>query len=129
MEDNENSKNKDIDWSSIYRKEDWLVVWMGFAILFLSALGVITELPNIGSWSYNIFDAIKLNDLFLLFLLGISILVLTSIAVTLKGESLTRYWFGFPAIFLLAILAFIISKQSIINITGYHTFYGLSFLD
>ena len=36
----------EIDWSSLIKSEDWLVVWLGFAILLLVAFGIITNVPN-----------------------------------------------------------------------------------
>ena len=65
------SGNEKVNWSSLMRKEDWLVVWMGFLILILATSGVITKVPSIRSWSYNIFDALKLGDLIQLTLLGV----------------------------------------------------------
>jgi hypothetical protein len=34
-----------IDWSSLWKKEDWLAVWIGFLILLLVASKVITSIP------------------------------------------------------------------------------------
>ena len=116
------TRKEEIDWSSLFRKEDWLVVWMGFVILILATSGMITKVPSIRSWSYNISDALKLGDLFQLTLLGFGILALTTAGVKLKGEKLLNYWSGFPIIFVLSILAFIISKQALIK------YYGLSYV-
>lgn len=55
------SVSQGVDWSSLYRKEDWLVVWMGFIILILTAAGLITNVPSIGTWSIQISDALTLG--------------------------------------------------------------------
>lgn len=34
-----------IDWSSLWKKEDWWAVWIGLLILLLVASGVITSIP------------------------------------------------------------------------------------
>lgn len=122
MDEKGDSVSQGVDWSSLYRKEDWLVVWMGFIILILTAVGLITNVPSIGTWSNQISDALNLGDLSLLALLGLGILALTTLGVYLKGESLLGYWLGFPVIFVMAILAFIISKQATIK------YYGLAYV-
>lgn len=122
MDEGNNSSGQGIDWSSLLRKEDWLVVWLGFIILILTASGLITNVPSIGSWTSNVFDVLKVGDLFLLALLGLGILAMTTLGVYLKEENVTAYWVGFPIIFVLAIVAFIISKQVTIK------YYGLAYV-
>jgi uncharacterized membrane protein YadS len=111
-----------IDWSSLIRKEDWLVVWIAFIILIITTTGLITKIPSVGSWSTNISDAIGLGDLPNIAILGLGILILTSLGVYLKKEDLKNYWIGYPLIFIMAVVAFIISKQSTIK------YYGLSYV-
>jgi len=111
-----------IDWSSLMRREDWLVVWMGFAILLLAASGLISKVPSVGSWTYDVSDALRAGDLPLFAMLGAGILALTTVGVKLKGEDLADYWTGFPVVFILAILAFIISRQATIK------YYGLEYV-
>jgi uncharacterized membrane protein YadS len=118
----EKASNNGIDWSSLIKKEDWLVVWIGFAILLLAAFGIISKVPSLGSWSYNVFDAFKTGDILLFILFGLGILLLTTVGVKLKGDDVISYWSGFPLIFILAILAQIISKQTTIK------YYGLSYV-
>jgi uncharacterized membrane protein YadS len=122
MDEDTNSYGQGIDWSSLVRKEDWLVVWLGFIILILTAAGLITNVPSIGSWTSNVFDVLRVGDLFLLALLGLGILALTTLGVYLKEENVTAYWVGFPIIFVLAIVTFIISKQVTIK------YYGLAYV-
>jgi len=122
MDEETDSPGKGIDWSSLVRKEDWLVVWLGFIILILTAAGIITNVPSIGSWTYNVLDVLRVGDLFLLALLGLGILALTTLGVYLKEENVTAYWMGFPIIFVLSIVAFIISKQVTIK------YYGLAYV-
>ncbi len=33
------------DWSSLWKKEDWLAVWLGFLIALLVASGILAYLP------------------------------------------------------------------------------------
>jgi len=116
------NEREPIDWSSLIRKEDWLVVWMAFIILILATMGLITKIPSVGSWSSNITDALGLGELPGMVILGLGILVLTSIGVVLKKEDLSGYWKGYPVIFAMAVVAFVISKQATIK------YYGLSYV-
>ncbi|MGD2142618.1 MAG: putative sulfate exporter family transporter [Candidatus Bathyarchaeota archaeon] len=122
MDEEGSIANQWVDWSSLVRKEDWLVVWMGFILLTLTAAGLITNVPSIGTWSYNISDALKIGDIYLLALLGLGILALTTLGVYMKKENVTGYMVGFPVVFIMAIIAFIISKQATIS------YYGLAYV-
>ncbi|MEM2112504.1 MAG: putative sulfate exporter family transporter, partial [Candidatus Bathyarchaeia archaeon] len=68
-----------IDWSSLWKKEDWWAVWLGFLILALASTRVVTWLPKIGKWTMDPSTAISLNDLPYFVLLGFSLLILTSV--------------------------------------------------
>ncbi len=116
------NEREPIDWSSLIRKEDWLVVWMAFIILILATAGLITGIPSVGSWSTNITDSLGVGDLAGMVFLGLGILVLTSLGVFLKKEDLSSYWKGYPVIFVMAVVSFVISKQSTIK------YYGLSYV-
>ena len=118
----EMSGKKEIDWTSLIRKEDWLVVWIGFGIMILVTSGIINWVPKVGTWSTSITDAFKVRDLPYFALLGVGLLAITSIAIKLTGEELVEYWKGFPLIFILAFIAFIIAKQRTIN------YFGLSYV-
>ena len=39
------AEKQGIDWSSIWRKEEWLAVWIGFLIIILLLIGVKVKIP------------------------------------------------------------------------------------
>jgi len=43
-------KKRGIDWSSLWRKEDWWACWIGWFILLLAIAGAIPKAPKIGKW-------------------------------------------------------------------------------
>ncbi len=43
--------NKKIDWSSLWKKEDWWAVWIGFVVLLLGAARWLPSLPQISKWA------------------------------------------------------------------------------
>jgi len=118
MNGTDKSVKRGIDWSSLIRKEDWLVVWIGFGLLLLVASGIITWIPKVGAWSVFITTSLKAGDLPYFALLGVGLLAVASIAIKLFGGELGGCWKGFPVIFILALVAFIIAKQESINYLG-----------
>ncbi|MBI4689652.1 MAG: putative sulfate exporter family transporter [Nitrospirae bacterium] len=44
---NEEVKKEGIDWSSLWKKDDWLAVWIGFLIIILIIAGVTVKLPKL----------------------------------------------------------------------------------
>ena len=107
-----------IDLSSLYRKEDWWAVWLGFAILGLAATRVVTWIPKIGKWTINPNIAFPLSDIPYFILLGFSLLILTSVATLSMKEKTRGYWAGFPLVFFLAFLALLLSNQKTVNEWG-----------
>jgi len=107
-----------IDWSSLRKKEDWWAVWLGFFILALASTRIVTSLPKISKWTTNPSIAFSLGDLPYFILLGFSLLILTSVAISAMKEKIKGYWAGFPLIFLLAFLALLISNHKTINEWG-----------
>jgi len=107
-----------IDWSSLWKKEDWWAVWLGFFILALASTRIISLLPKIGKWTANPSIAFPLSDIPYFVLLGFSLLILTSVAVSATKEKIKGYWAGFPFIFLLAFLALFLSNQKTISEWG-----------
>jgi uncharacterized membrane protein YhaH (DUF805 family) len=45
------SEKAAIDFSSLYRKEDWWAVWIGFVILILGVFRCLPSLPKIDKWA------------------------------------------------------------------------------
>ncbi len=117
MSESEVAKER-IDWSSLIRKEDWVVVWVGFGLLALAASQIIPSIPSTNAWSTSIATSLKTQDIPSFVLLGLGLLAISSMAVKLMGGKLNECWKGFPLIFVLSIVAFIISKQQSVNYFG-----------
>ena len=39
-------KKQGIDWSTLWKKDDWMAVWIGFLILIIFMLGATVKLPG-----------------------------------------------------------------------------------
>ncbi|MCR4394067.1 MAG: putative sulfate exporter family transporter, partial [Dehalococcoidales bacterium] len=95
-----------INWSSLWKKEDWWAVWIGFIIIFLAIFKLIPNLPVIQKWDRIAISFPKgfstLGSLALLFLL---LLILTAIATLLMRNRVRQYIGGFAVVFCLSFLA------------------------
>jgi len=107
-----------IEWSSLWKKEDWWAVWLGFFILALAATRTVTWLPKISKWTVDPTIAFSVGDIPFFILLGISLLILTSVAALAMKEKIKGYWAGFPIIFFLAFLGLLLSNQETIKAWG-----------
>lgn len=107
-----------IEWSSLYKKEDWWAVWLGFLILALVTTNIFSNLPKIHGWTTDPSIAMGIGDVINLVILGLCLLTITSIAISALKHQLKSYIIGFPVMFLLAFLAILVSKQSTIGSFG-----------
>ncbi len=117
------AEEKGADWSSLWKTEDWWAVWVGFFILLaLGVGGLVKKLPAIGVWTTNPFVSIKASEIPLLIYLLIGLLVITIVGAYAMKLDLKGYAAGFPVVFILAILAYIIAAQKTVK------YYGVEFV-
>ncbi len=100
-----------IDWSSLWKKEDWWAVWIGFVVLLFGIAKWLPKLPAIKKWTTLAQSlpngAGTVGTVALLFLF---ILVLTLVSMALMGKATRKYVFGFLVIFGLSFLAIWVGK-------------------
>lgn len=107
-----------IDWSSLWKKGDWWSVWLGFVILALVATKTLVWIPKISVWSNDLGTAISASNVPYFILLGISLLLMTSVAILAMGERIKKYLIGFPIVFILAFLSMLVADQADIKGIG-----------
>jgi len=107
-----------IDLSSLWKKEDWWAVWLGFFILALASLRIVSWIPKMSKWTLNPNIAFPLSNIPYFILLGFALLLLTSLPTLAMKEKIKGYWIGFPLVFLLAFLALLLSNQKTIKEWG-----------
>jgi len=123
--------NGKIDWSSLWRKEDWWSCWIGWFILVLAVIGLketaagkwtVTLLPlgpKIGTWtSLSAAFPEGIGTIWSALWIFIFMAVLTMIGGAFMKLDLKRYILGFLVIFLLAYISMILSKQSFLKAWG-----------
>lgn len=107
-----------VDWSALWKKEDWWALWLGFVILALVATKTLVWIPKISVWSNDLGTAIGASNIPYFILLGFSLLLMTSIAILAVGEGLRKYLTGFPIVFILAFLSQLVADQADIKGIG-----------
>jgi uncharacterized membrane protein YadS len=104
---------KRIDWSSLWKKEDWWAVWVGLLILLLGIARWLPSLPKIDKWT-DIAESFPagVGTVWPVIYLFIFALLLTLIAKAVIGTNIRKYLGGFSVVFGLAFLAAWIGKYT-----------------
>jgi hypothetical protein len=97
---------KRIDWSSLWKKDDWWAVWIGLIILLLGIAGWLPSLIKIDRWM----DVTKsfpagFGTVGPAILLFVFLLVLTLVGIASTGKNVRRYLPGFLVVFSISFLA------------------------
>ena len=98
-------------------REDWWSVWVGFALLASIFAGVVSSVPSIPRWSSPL-SGIPASLVLPLFLLMLGAGALTTIAVRTLGDDAGAYLRAFPAVFILATVAFYIAANEVLAAYG-----------
>ena len=118
-----------IDWSSLWKKEDWWACWLGFIILIIAIIGVMPDTVKFGTWA-TIDKAFPkgiatLWDTLILFVI---MAVLSMIGLFFMKKDWKRFIPAFAVLFSLAWLSIFVGKQSVINTWGLeYVIWGLIF--
>ncbi|HHX51551.1 MAG TPA: putative sulfate exporter family transporter [Clostridia bacterium] len=105
-------EKKGVDWSPLWKLEDWWAVWFGFILIFLIAGGLITKVPKIGTWA-TLGEAFPASNWVPLLTLMIGLGILTAIGIQAMGKSAAKYALAFPVVFALAVLASACSSYTV----------------
>ena len=94
--------------------EDWTVVILGFAIIFLFISGVILPVPTFGwSTSAELFEKVlSLGNLQNILIQLVAVLVIAIAGALLTGNNPKPFLIGLPVVYLLTILALIITGNN-----------------
>lgn len=108
--------------SDLWKKEDWLAVWIGFILIIAAAVGVITgsfdfSAAKFDTWGNGVSLLEQLNGAFFgkLALTALVLGVLFSVGAAIKGESLKKYIPAYFALFVLAVIVRLISAEFTLN--------------
>lgn len=108
--------------SDLWKKEDWLAVWIGFIIIAVGAVAVITgafdfNAAKFSTWGHgtSFFEQVNAGFFGKLILTVAVLGVLFTVGNHLKGLSVKKYLPAFLGLFLLAVLVRFISAEYTLN--------------
>ncbi|HBG09364.1 MAG: YeiH family protein [Limnochordia bacterium] len=104
---------------SLFKKEDWWANWLGGFFILIAAAGLLRTVPKLPKWDHWQ-DALSVELLLPLVLWGLGLALVTALALRIMGENAGKYLTAFPAVFGLAVLAFIIGNQKTLNQYGFN---------
>lgn len=109
-------------WSDLWKKEDWLAVWIGFIVIAVGAVGVLTgaydfSAAKFSTWGNGVSILEQLNGSLLakLVLTAVVLGVLFTVGNVLMGTSVKKYLPAFAGLFGLAVLVRLISAEYTFN--------------
>lgn len=105
-------------FSSLWKKEEWWAVWIGLLLLALVVFKVIPFTPKIGSWQLIEEIPAALSNIPYVLFLGVGLLVLTAVATKFVEGKVKSYVVGFPLVFLIAIIAYLVASQKFVKSIG-----------
>lgn len=109
-----------IDWSSLWRKEDWWACWIGWFILLMAIAGWLPHTPKIGKW-VALSQAFPkgIGTLSSLIVLFIVTAVMTMIGAAVMKRDVKRYIPGYLVIYVISFIAIVIANQKGIKTYGF----------
>lgn len=120
---------KNTNWSELYKKEDWLACWLGFIVIAIACVAVLTgwfdfSAAKFSTW-YTWEDkgtfaesmGTQLNGAFFVKLLRTFLVlsILFTMGVKLMGESIKKYIPAFIGLFIISIIVRWISAEFTLN--------------
>jgi uncharacterized integral membrane protein (TIGR00698 family) len=104
-------------FKELVTREDWWSVWVGFALLASVFAGMVSFVPEIPRWSSPL-SGIPTSLVLPLLLLMLGTGVLTTIAIRTLGDDAGAYVRAFPAVFVMATVAFYIAANRVLAAYG-----------
>jgi len=103
---------KGIDWSPLWKLEDWWAVWFGFIGIILAATGILTKVAKFSTWS-SLGEAFPEGIWIRLLVLLVGMAVIFAFGVRCMGQNAGNFLIAFPVVFVLAALAEICAAHSV----------------
>lgn len=108
-------EKKSLNWSQLWRKEDWWTVWIAVVLILCALFKVVSRIPVPGSWQTNPLQAFSGAQAFNFLLLGAGLALITGLALTFMREKVKPYLMSFPFVFIISLMAFTLSRQVTLN--------------
>ena len=120
---------KNTNWSELYKKEDWLACWLGFIIIAIACVAVLTEWFDFSALKFSTWYTwedkgtfaesmgAQLNGAFWTKLLRTFLVlgILFTIGVRLMGESVKKFIGAFIGLFIISLIVRWVSAEFTLN--------------
>ena len=120
---------KNTNWSELYKKEDWLACWLGFIIIAIACVAVLTEWFDFSALKFSTWYTwedkgtfaesmgAQLNGAFWTKLLRTFLVlgILFTIGVRLMGESVKKFIGAFIGLFVISLIVRWVSAEFTLN--------------
>jgi uncharacterized integral membrane protein (TIGR00698 family) len=108
--------------SDLWKQEDWLAIWIGFIIIAIATVGVLTgafdfSAAKFSTWGngVNLFTQLGASFWIKLLLTFVVLGVLFTAGTALRGQSVAKYIPAFVGVFVLAVIVRLISAEYTLN--------------
>jgi uncharacterized integral membrane protein (TIGR00698 family) len=105
-------------FSSLYKNEDWWAIWFAAILVIFVAVKAIKTVPKLGKWTSNPLDILTPEIILSLVLLFLGMGVLTTIGMFAMKADYKKYIVGFPLVFLMAVISYLVAGQQTIKGIG-----------
>jgi uncharacterized integral membrane protein (TIGR00698 family) len=119
----EAQQKQGIDWSVLWRTEDWGAVWIGIFLLFLCVAHALPFVQLPGSWGGDVGPVSETWPAYgLLGLLGtvIFVYIINAVALYFQNENIKKYTAGFAGVIILSLLSYFIGKHDYLSHYGFN---------
>lgn len=108
------------NWSVLYLLEDWWANWLGAGLLLLAANRVVSSVPKIAKWQSSLAEALPVGNIIPLLAMGLALGLIMSLALKIMGNDAKGFLIGYPFVFLLAVVSYIIGEQKQLSLYGFN---------
>jgi len=113
-----------MDFRDLYRKEDWLAIWIGFLLLISTSF--FPAFPKFHIWDFELFTPYETTKLLNGILVFVIMLILFTLSIRLQSENIKRFVISFSSLFVLALLAQYLAAFTLSKSYGFgYAFWGL----
>ena len=109
---------------NLFKTEDLWSIWIGFFLFLI--IPVIERVPKPNLWDMNLFSSLGLSEILLFIYIFIGFSVVFGISLKLMKQSFKNFIIAFSFIFLLSIIALVMSSQITVKAYGFgYAFWAL----
>lgn len=107
-------------WSDLYKGEDWWAMWIGFAMILVGFISIVTgkftfkafKVPTWGNEKIpNILGVFTADNMLAMLLTFMILALVFSIGIKVMGGNPTKFIIAFAGIFLLAFVAYLLAAE------------------